>query len=61
MGYIELWSCQICHKKFSQDFQLFISVGEWGGTSNFGHVKSAMKNFHKTFNFSFLGWGGGVC
>ena len=52
-GYVEHWSCQICHKKFCQ-----ISNSGRGGTSNFGHAKSAIKNFGQISNFSFL-WGGG--
>ena len=34
--------------------------GGVGGTSNFGHAKSAIKNFHHISNFSFWGGGGGM-
>ena len=59
-GYVKLWSCQICCKKISADFQLFIcwEGGGWVGTLNFGHAKSAIKNFHSISNFSLLGRGG---
>ena len=59
-GDFELWSCKICHKKFSPDFQLFISKGG-GGMLNFGHTKSAIKFFCQISNFLFQGVGVGVC
>ena len=52
--YIELWSCQICHKNFCQ----ISNFSFWGGgPSNFGHVKSATKYFARFPTFDFVGVG----
>ena len=47
VGYVKLWSCQICHKKIFTRFPIFHSRG--GGTSIFGHAKSAIKTFLPDF------------
>ena len=54
-GYIDLWSCKICHKNFLPDFQFFI-LGGWG-TANLGHAKSAIKIFVRFPIFHSGGWG----
>ena len=61
-GYIELWSCQICHKIFLPDFQLFIPGGGGGGWQGYIELLSCQichKNFRQISNFSFWGGGGG--
>ena len=53
---IEFRSCQICHKNFHK----ISNFSFWsGGTSNFGHAKSAIKYFCQISNFSFPAGGGG--
>ena len=54
--YIELWSCQTCHKKIFTRFPTFHF--QVGGTLNFGHAKFAIKNFRQISNFLFPGGGG---
>ena len=49
-GYIEIWSCQIYHKIFLPDFQLFISRGG-GRYIEFWSCQICHKNFFAKFQF----------
>ena len=59
--YIKLWSCNICHKKCSPDFQLFISGG--GCYIKLWPCEICHKKFLPDFQHFISrgggGWGGG--
>ena len=54
---VKLWSCHICHKKNSPDFQIFI-LGL--GYIELWSCQIFHKNFHQISNFSFLGGGADI-